>query len=172
MAVNAVSNKDKMIASSAVNSLKDLAVSYLPLKIANAGPFYQVSHTLSDDPDFVAMAPESLLDLEKSRTWVEWKVLRQLQAIYSEALLELPDINYLVAIDTRYVGEAALQVPADRLAVGGLCTRGLHAGVIQGVRVRGALRVRRINPERARVRAVGVSRQPRARRVPIEGDLV
>ncbi len=30
------------------------------------------------------------------------------RAIYAEAQGEIPDINYLIAIDTRYVGEAAL----------------------------------------------------------------
>ena len=53
------------------------------------------------------MDPESLHDLENRRTWVEWKVMRQYLGIYNEALVMMRDINYLVAIDTRYIGEAA-----------------------------------------------------------------
>ncbi len=53
------------------------------------------------------MDPESLLDLERRRTWVEWKVMRQYLGIYNEALVTMRDINYLIAIDTRYIGEAA-----------------------------------------------------------------
>lgn len=53
------------------------------------------------------MAPESLVDLEARRTWVEWKVMRQYLSIYNEALGSMRDINYLIAIDTRYIGEAA-----------------------------------------------------------------
>jgi hypothetical protein len=48
-----------------------------------------------------------LHDLENRRTWVEWKVMRQYLGIYNEALVMMRDINYLVAIDTRYIGEAA-----------------------------------------------------------------
>jgi hypothetical protein len=53
------------------------------------------------------MDPESLGDLEQRRTWVEWKVLRQYLGIYNESLAVMRDINYLVAIDTRYIAEAA-----------------------------------------------------------------
>jgi hypothetical protein len=41
--------------------------------------------TIRDNPDFVAMDPESLRDLEARRTWVEWKALRQYLGIYNEA---------------------------------------------------------------------------------------
>jgi hypothetical protein len=54
------------------------------------------------------MDPESLRELEADRTWLEWKALRQYLGIYAEAQSDMPDINYLIAIDTRYVGEAAL----------------------------------------------------------------
>ena len=53
-------------------------------------------------------------DLEKRHTWLEWKVLRQYQSIYNEALGEMRDINHLIAIDTRYVGEAALAAERPR----------------------------------------------------------
>src|SRR5690606_24318585 len=53
------------------------------------------------------MDPESLRDLEARKTWIEWKVMRQYLGIYGEALNSMRDINYLIAIDTRYLGEAA-----------------------------------------------------------------
>ena len=55
------------------------------------------------------MDPESFGELEQRRTWVEWKVMRQYLGIYNEALATMRDINYLIAIDTRYIGEAALR---------------------------------------------------------------
>jgi hypothetical protein len=54
------------------------------------------------------MDPESLRELEADRTWLEWKALRQYLGIYAEALSDMPDINYLIAIDTRYIAEATL----------------------------------------------------------------
>ncbi|HEX7671970.1 MAG TPA: DUF2254 domain-containing protein, partial [Polyangiaceae bacterium] len=48
-------------------------------------------------------------------TWVEWKVMRQYLGIYNEALAEMRDINYLIAIDTRYIGEAAIRAKDKEL---------------------------------------------------------
>jgi hypothetical protein len=53
--------------------------------------------------------------LEERRTWVEWKVMRQYLGIYNEALATMRDINYLIAIDTRYIGEAAGEAKDEEL---------------------------------------------------------
>lgn len=102
-----ISGKDKIIASGAVDALKDLALSYLEAKSTANPQWFKVHAKIRANPDFVAMDPESLADLELRRTWVEWKVMRQYFGIYNEALGTMRDINYLIAIDTRYIGEAA-----------------------------------------------------------------
>jgi hypothetical protein len=104
---NSISGKDKIIASAAVDALKDFALEYLKRKPHASDAWFKIGGGLRDDPDFVAMDPESLGDLEERRTWVEWKVMRQYLGIYNEALGSMRDINYLIAIDTRYLGEAA-----------------------------------------------------------------
>lgn len=104
---NSISGKDKIIASRAVDALKDLAVEYLPLKKDALPEWFEISDTIGKNPDFVALDPESRDDLVARRTWVEWMALRKLYGIYNEALTSMRDINYLVAIDTRYIGEAA-----------------------------------------------------------------
>ncbi len=107
---NSISGKDKIIASRAVDAIKDFVIEYLAVKGTAPEIWFQIGEGIRDNPDFVAMDPESLRDLERRRTWVEWKALRQYLGIYNEAQGSMPDINYLVAIDTRYIGEAA----ADR----------------------------------------------------------
>jgi hypothetical protein len=104
---NSISGKDKIIASDAVDALKDFTIEYLKVKSAAAPIWFGIGRDIRNNPDFVAMDPESLVDLEQRRTWVEWKVMRQYLGIYNEALQQMRDINYLVAIDTRYIGEAA-----------------------------------------------------------------
>jgi hypothetical protein len=104
---NSISGKDKIIASRAVDAIKDFVVGYLAIKGEAPPAWFGIGPGIKEDPDFVAMDPESLRDLEAQRTWVEWKALRQYLGIYNEALAAMPDINYLIAIDTRYVGEAA-----------------------------------------------------------------
>jgi hypothetical protein len=105
---NSISGKDKIIASRAVDALKDFAVTYVQsCKEEGTRRWFDLGRTLRENPDFVAMEPESRADLVDRRTWVEWKVMRQYLGIYNEALTTMPDINYLIAIDTRYIGEAA-----------------------------------------------------------------
>ena len=106
---NSISGKDKIIASRAVDAIKDLVIEYQAWKPRAPEGWFSIGAEIRDNPDFVAMDPESLRDLEARRTWVEWKALRQYLGIYNEAQAEMPDINYLIAIDTRYIGEAAAQ---------------------------------------------------------------
>jgi hypothetical protein len=104
-----ISGKDKIIASGAVDAIKDLTIGYLGEKVSAQPHWFEVHAGIAKNPDFVAMDPESLLDLEERRTWVEWKAMRQYLGIYNEALAGMRDINYLIAIDTRYIGEAAAE---------------------------------------------------------------
>ena len=105
---NSIGGKDKIIASRAVDAIRDFVVSYLDVKNQSQAAWFQIGPQIRNNPDFVAMDPESLRDLEADHTWLEWKALRQYLGIYAEAQGAMPDINYLIAIDTRYVGEAAL----------------------------------------------------------------
>lgn len=105
---NSISGKDKIIASRSVDAIKDFVIGYLAVKERAQPTWFQIGEGIRDNPDFVAMDPESLRELAANRTWLEWKALRQYLGIYAEAQGEMPDINYLIAIDTRYVGEAAL----------------------------------------------------------------
>lgn len=106
---NSISGRDKIIAGGAVNALKDLATEYLKVKPQANPAWFQIGPQIKLNPDFVAMDPESLGDLEKRRTWVEWKVMRQYLSIFNESLASMRDINYMIAIDTRYIGEAAVR---------------------------------------------------------------
>lgn len=112
---NSISGKDKIIASGAVDALKDFAIAYISAKPRASDVWFNVGGGIRSNPDFVAMDPESLHDLEQRRTWVEWKVMRQYLGIYNEALSSMRDICYLVAIDTRYIGEAAGEAKDEEL---------------------------------------------------------
>ena len=120
IAVNALTQKDKVIASDAIRALRQVIVKYLPEKAALAPAWFAIGKALHDNPDFVALAPGSLEDLSRDRTWLEWKGLRQLRGVFVEALKAMPEMAHVVAIETRYVGEAALEArdgPVFALAV-------------------------------------------------------
>ena len=112
---NSISGKDKIIASGAVDALKDFTLEYVKEKGRASSRWHAIGPDLRKNPDFVALDPESREDLEQRKGWVEWKVLRQYLGIYTEALVQMRDINYLVAIDTRYIGEAAAELEDHEL---------------------------------------------------------
>jgi hypothetical protein len=113
VALSAMANHDKIIAARAVDAMRSLAVAYLHAKSQLPQDWHEPCELVRRNPDFVSMHPDSLTDLVDDGLWLEWKILRQWQAIYNEALSDNPDMNYLIAIDTRYTGEAALEVGAE-----------------------------------------------------------
>lgn len=114
--VNAISQKDRGIAAAAVDALMELAVRYLPEKAHLEPEWFRLGPRLLANPDFVAMTEASLNDLVANRTWVEFKVLRQFQTVFGESVSEMRDVARAAAIDTRYIGEAALRAD-DREAL-------------------------------------------------------
>ena len=117
VAVNAVAQKDKIIASHATAALREAVVRYQPHKAALPAEWFAIGPRIRSNPDFIAMEADSLRELERERLWFEWKVLRHLRSVFAESLNHLPEMAHVVAIETRYVGEAALQRD-DRAVVG------------------------------------------------------
>lgn len=117
VAVNAVGQKDKVIASEASAALRRLLVDYQTRKESLAPEWFSIGAPLRTDPDFVALADDVLDDLGRSRTWLEWKGLRQIREVFGAALDSLPEMAHVVAIDTRYVGEAALSAASREVFV-------------------------------------------------------
>lgn len=109
IAINSISQKDKIIAIAAVDALRDLSLSYLENKKKLGDDWFEFTSIIKHNPDFASMAKDSVRDLAKSRTWVEFKILRQYQSIYTEALGSMRHIDYVVAINTRLIAEQALR---------------------------------------------------------------
>ena len=118
IAINSVSQKDKIIAIACVDALRTLSCDYLSLKKELHDDWFKLTRTIRHNPDFASMAKDSVQDLENSRTWVEFKVLRQYQSIYTEALGSMRHLNYVIAINTRLIAERAIETGnAEALAL-------------------------------------------------------
>jgi len=105
--LNALQQKDKGIASSAIESLCDLGILYGESKSAMSKDWYNIPKWNRHSPDFVSLSNEAIGDLAHRETWLEWKLLRQYQMLFGESLGHIKDSSYLIAIDTRRLGEAA-----------------------------------------------------------------
>lgn len=109
VAVNAAAQKDKIIASHATAALREAVVRYQPCKTGLPAEWFLVGGRIRSNPDFIAMEPGSLHEIENQKLWFEWKVLRHFRSVFSESLNHLPEMAHVVAIETRYVGESALE---------------------------------------------------------------
>jgi hypothetical protein len=105
--LNAIQQKDKNIASSAVNALCHYVVEYEDNKAAMLQNWFTIASWNRESPDFVSLSDDALMDIVARRTWLEWKVLRQYQMLFAESLSAMNDLCYLIAINTRRLGEAA-----------------------------------------------------------------
>ncbi len=115
IANNSIHGRDKIITSRAVDCLRTFVLEFMAHKPKPGHHWYQIGEGIRKNPDFVAMDAESMQNLESSRCWVEWKVLRQYLGVCNEALHSMQDINYLIAINTRYIGEAAASIGEDEV---------------------------------------------------------
>jgi hypothetical protein len=109
IAVNTAAQKDKIIATGAVTALREFAVKFLKEKAGLPAEWFVLGARIHSNPDFIALAPDSLRSLESNKVWVEWKVLHQFRSVFSEALDHLPELAHVVAIETRYIAEEALR---------------------------------------------------------------
>jgi hypothetical protein len=118
--LNAVQQKDKNIASSATNALCNYAIYYGDTKAGMVQAWHSIPDWNRQSPDFVSLSDEAVDDLHSRQTWLEWKILRQYQMLYGEGLERMKDLCYLIAINTRRLGEAAARhgdLPALDLAI-------------------------------------------------------
>jgi hypothetical protein len=109
IALNAIQQKDKGIASYTVDSISELVVAYVPHKGSIDQRWFSIRGRLLNDPDFVSMNEVALGRISNDHTWLEYKALRQFLMVFREAITLMPDIINRIAIDSRYIGKAALQ---------------------------------------------------------------
>lgn len=107
IANNSIEGRDKIIAARAIDVLCAFVVGYIATKPNADRPWYRIGRKLRASPDFVGMDRELLDEIEKRQLWVEWKTMHELLRVYQEALPSMGDIDSQVAINTRYIGEAA-----------------------------------------------------------------
>jgi len=107
--LNALQQKDKGIASNAVDALCKFGVLYGAQKAGMRNEWHAIPGWNRQSPDFVSLSEDAIEDLRERQTWLEWKILRQYQMLYGESLSQIKDTCYLVAINTRRIGAAAAE---------------------------------------------------------------
>ncbi|MEE2664288.1 MAG: DUF2254 family protein [Myxococcota bacterium] len=108
-------NHDRSIALASVDALADVLRGYLPLREELPASWFKIDLELARDPDFVALAPSTVRQLEEQRIWLEAKIFRQFLSLFEAALGEDRDLGNLVALDTRSIATEHAAENADLL---------------------------------------------------------
>jgi len=108
IANNSVEQQDKPIALDCLTALAALANQHLATKSELPDAWFESASLVRSDQDFAALHPDMVRALSARKTWVEMKILRQYQSVFSASLHKLRDVNHLVGIHTRRIALAAM----------------------------------------------------------------
>ena len=100
--------RDRGIAMSVVDALAGLLDDYRDLRDGLPDGWYEISGSLSRDPDFVSLAPSSRAEIERDGLWLETKILRTYLTLFEDALGTNRDVANLIALNTRTLAEREL----------------------------------------------------------------
>jgi hypothetical protein len=120
VALNAMVHHDKAISMAAINAMGDLLRDYLEVKNRLPKGWFKLGVEPRSNPDFVSLAPIAIEQIETSQTWFEFKLLRQYEMIYRQALNTHRELNYLIASNVRELALTAMasgQTEVHELAV-------------------------------------------------------
>jgi hypothetical protein len=107
VARSAIEQSDRGVAIACVDALADLLNEYQTLRESLPADWFRLGAAIQRDPDFGALPPSSLAEIEQSGLWVEVKVLRQYFALMIHSVPQARDVADLIAINTRRIGTGA-----------------------------------------------------------------
>jgi hypothetical protein len=107
-ASSALKKKDKNISAEIVDALCSMTCLYGNEKHKVIGYWNTIPIWMRKSPDFLALSDEAITNMKSQKVWVEWKVLRQYQMLFSESLKFMKEICYHIAMNTRLIGENAV----------------------------------------------------------------
>eukprot|EP00727_Mastigamoeba_balamuthi_P002442 m51a1_g12195 hypothetical protein (944) ;mRNA; r:32401-36094 len=120
-AVSALKRKSRNVTSEIVDALCSFCMHYVSIKDRAPESWFQIPTWIRQSPDFVILNDESLQLLSQRRLWVEWKVLRQYQNLFTEAIANLKEMCYHICVNTRIIGETAASY--NQIQLLDLCTK-------------------------------------------------
>ncbi len=124
IARQSVEARDRAIAVAAISALVDVAAISVERKGVQKPEWFETYDLLRADEDFVAWHRDVLRRIDERRTFLELKVLRQLQALYVDVVGEDQDITHLCAIQVRRLATRAAE--CGDVEVTRLCVRFLN----------------------------------------------
>jgi hypothetical protein len=108
IARSAADQGDTRIAMAAIDTFAELALDYTRDKALLPEQWLKIDEVVTQDPDFVSLAPSALNEIRESQLWFEVKIMRQYLALMNQTVLTSRDIANLIAINSYRIGVVAV----------------------------------------------------------------
>lgn len=109
IATSAIQQRESPIVLDALDSLKTFALFYRDYKCNLPEQWFLLTPPIYRDPDFVSIDDVTLEKIQIQKVWLETKILRRYQSIFTDSLNGSPEACCIIGINTREIAEHALQ---------------------------------------------------------------
>lgn len=103
VARSAIQQGDRGIAMAAVEALANLLFDYVGARERLPAGWFDITESVANDPDFIALAPESMAEVRAQGIWLERKILRRYMSLVGQAAIQARDVAYLIGIKTQRI---------------------------------------------------------------------
>jgi hypothetical protein len=124
VARSAIEQGDRGIAMAAVDALSGFISDYLRVRSQLPAGWFNVTDSVAADPDFIALAPETMDEVRTQGIWLERKVFRRFLSLVGQSAIRARDVANLVGINTQRI---ASEFGADNANLLELCLRGFNS---------------------------------------------
>ena len=87
----------------AIEALAELILDYIRDKTKLPEQWFEIDEAITQDPDFVSLAPSALNEIRETRLWFEVKIMRQYLALMNQTVPESRDVANMIALDTQRI---------------------------------------------------------------------
>lgn len=107
IARGAIEHSDRSIAMAGIDALAELLLEYDRGISDLPDAWFDMEEEVLHNPDFVSMAPIVLEEMREDRLWVEVKIFRQYQGLFTGSLNRARDVCNMIALNTQRIGTHA-----------------------------------------------------------------
>jgi len=124
VARSAIQGGDRGIAMAAVDALAGFVSDYVEARPRLPSAWFDVTPSVAADPDFVALAPESMAEVRAQGVWLERKVFRRYLSLMGQCAVQARDVANLIGINTQRI---AVRFGAEHPHLLELCLRSFNS---------------------------------------------
>jgi hypothetical protein len=124
VARSAIEQGDRGIAMAAVDAMGAFLADYARSRGGLPKQWFDITASVAEDPDFVALAPETMAEVRREGIWLERKVFRRYVSLMGQSAINARDVAYLIGINTQRL---AREFGADHPPLLELCLRSFNS---------------------------------------------